>query len=117
MAILASAGQFTFNELNVLRVNFIKRRAVAPSEQESNDSKLSQQTKQIEPEMPSLLQKVTESVLSVSPIKKLSDEEYANTIKLKIRNADQELQSVKAQIEETEATLAQLQRDAKNAPQ
>jgi hypothetical protein len=95
-SILAALGQLTFNELNLQRLRFIKRR---------QDEGIDLAAKPTQPAKPPILQRVTESILSVSPIRKLSDDEYTDTLRAKIQHAQRELRIVGAQLEEAEAAL------------
>jgi hypothetical protein len=55
-----------------------------------------------------LSQRVTEAVLSATPIRKVSNEEYVETLQGRILDAEQELQIVKGQIEGAEQELQRI---------
>lgn len=93
-ALLALAGQAGLNQANVSRINYINRRRERLSSPSPDQPEVASK--------PPVFQRVTESLLSVSPIRKVPDDEYVATLKEKIRNAEQEITIVKGQLEDLE---------------
>lgn len=64
-------------------------------------------------EKPPFTQRMTEAVLSVTPIRKVSNEEYAETLKTRIQRSEQELSVVKRQMEDIQEQLDHAHKEKK----
>lgn len=98
--LFAVLGQLGFNELNLARIRYVER----------NERASSQATTRLEsePRKPALYQRVTESFFSVAPIRRVSNEEYSETIKDKISKTQNELAVVNGQVHDIEERLQEL---------
>lgn len=106
-ALFATAGQLAVNELNILRINYITRHTAAT--QLGSNEKEDEFQDPAQSKAP-LWQRTTEKLLSVTPIRKVSNDEYAETLHSRIQNAEQELQAVNGQMEHLQKRLAELQK-------
>lgn len=107
-AILATAGQLAFNELNILRINYITRHAAATQNTDINEHGTYHTAA---PYKAPFWQRTTERILSVTPIRKVSNEEYADTLRTRIQNAEQELRYVNNQMADVQQRLDDVQRE------
>ena len=103
MAILASLGQLTFNELNLLRIQYIWRQGDSQSSLEASLREVPTDKDNLP-----LHQRVVDALFSVTPIRKISDEEYTHTLRVKTECARQELMEVTSQLEDVESALQEL---------
>lgn len=110
-ALFSCGAQLAFNQANALRVDYIKRRTKPTHEwsEEVGDADLAQ-TETVEEKAP-LTQRMTEAILSVTPIRKVSNEEYAETLKMRIQKAEQELTIVSRQMEDIQQRLEQARKE------
>jgi predicted nucleic acid-binding Zn-ribbon protein len=60
---------------------------------------------------PPLWQRTTEKLLAVTPIRKVSNHEYAETLHGRISTAERELQSVNGQMKHLQERLDELRRE------
>lgn len=60
---------------------------------------------------PPFWQRTTERLLSVTPIRKVSNEEYVDTLHARIHKAEQELRLVNGQMVELQQRLDQLRKE------
>lgn len=97
-------GQFLFNAANVYRIRYLTRNAAKAQAVPATTEPVQLEHK------PSMLQRATESVLSVTPIRKLDDEEYSRTLRDKVSYARQELGLIDVQIKDAESRLSELER-------
>lgn len=115
LALVGSLGQLTFNQLNIARIRYLSRQeATLPLVVDASDAEIagdSQTTQQLEPPpappLP-LVHRVTDVLFSVTPIRKVSDEEYAVTLRDKVDQSRKDLQSVEQELEAIKARLDQL---------
>ena len=91
-ALVGSIGQITFNQLDSLRINYLNRQESASRAEEQ--AKISN-----EPPKPPLVQRVTDALFSVTPIRKVSDEEYVKTLEGKIETTRGELSTVDGEVQ------------------
>ena len=99
--LFAVLGQLGFNELNLARIRYVEKR-------KQSEKELASTKRQAEPQKPPLYQRVTESFFSVAPIRRVSNEEYSETIRVKISKARDELAVVNGQVHDIEARLQEL---------
>lgn len=62
-------------------------------------------------EKPPLWQRTTEKLLAVTPIRKVSNEEYAETLHTRINTTERELRSVNGQMEHLQQRLDELRKE------
>jgi len=86
--------------MNVLRVRLITRNKAKEADELDPERVIVKK--------PPLTQRVTEAVLSATPIRKVSNEEYVETLQGRIRDAEQELQIVQSHIEGAEQELLRI---------
>lgn len=115
--IIAALGQLGFNEINLARIRYIQRRQGYPPTSPSSPSQDSidapsdgGDVSTASPSAPvptkaPFIQRFTETLLSFTPIRKVSDEEYTSTLRVKLRSAKEELEVVEAQIEDAQRDL------------
>jgi hypothetical protein len=103
-ALVGTIGQITFNQLDVLRIRYLSRL-------ERSEAIQQQQEEANEPLKPPLVQRVTDAIFSVTPIRKVSDEEYTNTLRGKIETTKRDLQTVDGEVEAIKLRLQQLTRE------
>ena len=99
--LFALLGQLGFNELNLARIRYIQKRS-------QRETELGTVKLQAGPPKPPLYQRVTESFFSVAPIRRVSNEEYAETIRVKISKTRDELAVVNDQVNDIEKRLQEL---------
>lgn len=112
-AFFACSAQLAFNQLNVLRVNYIKRQEKPVQEWSKELGELDAPRPEPVEEKPPFTQRMTEAVLSVTPIRKVSNEEYAETLKTRIQRSEQELSVVKRQMEDIQEQLDHAHKEKK----
>jgi len=130
-AILAALGQLGFNQLNLARIRYLQRRLGNEQQQQlphpqalprvdNDDESTTTSTSGspstaatlpapvVEPAKPPFFQRLTERLLAFTPIRKVSDVEYTETLRVNIRKAKDELEIVDRQIADAERDLEAL---------
>ena len=104
--LFATLGQFGFNELNLLRIRYVSRRnGYLNSDGVSGARDI--ENPQYSPKLvkPPLSQRLTEGFFSYTFIRKVSDEEFSQTLRKNLERVQVELSIVSHQLEDAEKLL------------
>lgn len=105
LALVGTVGQMTYNQLDTARIRYLSRReSTSPLLSEAEKDGASER----QPPLP-FVQRATDALFSLTPIRKITDDEYARTLEDKIAHSRKELSGVDAELEALNARLDQLQ--------